>query len=216
MALTAAPPSPGHKPLKRPRQARAKATVQAVFDAFVRIWQRDGWQRLTTRAVALEAGIAIGTLYDYFPSKKALLSGYVRHGIEALIRTVDAQAVEPVGLDWRERLHRLVSLACGSQADALPWFHRDMMLLEAEIAEPKHQRRAHEELAAMWQRVFDACTDLPHPPTAETVRALHRAAWGGRRYAVLVQLTEAERRQWAAEMERLCLAAVLDRRAEAP
>ena len=72
-----APTQAAPRPLKRPRQARARFTVQAIYDAFVRIWQRDGWQRLTTRNVALETGISVGTLYDYFPSKTALLSGYV-------------------------------------------------------------------------------------------------------------------------------------------
>lgn len=71
------PPGPRPKPHKRPTQARAKFTVEAIYQAFVRIWMRDGWQRLTTREVALEAGFAVGTLYDYFPSKEALLSGYI-------------------------------------------------------------------------------------------------------------------------------------------
>lgn len=208
--MSQTPSSSKAKPLKRPTQARAKATVQAIFDAFVRIWQRDGWSRLTTRAVALETGIAIGTLYDYFPSKTALLSGYVRHCIEALLHAVDELAVNPPGLTWRERLHELVTLACGVHPHERPWFHPDMMALEASIAEPKHQRRAHEELAAMWQRVFDACTDLPRPPAPSTVQALHLAVWGGRRYATLVQLDAGGMRQWAAEMERLCVAAVLD------
>ena len=71
-------PAQSHnKPLKRPTQGRAKMTVQAIFDTYVRIWQRDGWERVTTRAVALEAGVAVGTLYDYFPSKQALHSGLV-------------------------------------------------------------------------------------------------------------------------------------------
>ena len=86
------------RPLKRPRQARARFTVQAIYDAFVRIWQRDGWDRLTTRNVALETGIAVGTLYDYFPNKTALLSGYVRHCIEALLAAIDREAVQPAGL----------------------------------------------------------------------------------------------------------------------
>lgn len=198
------PTDPKAKPLKRPTQARAKVTVQAIFDAFVRIWQRDGWARLTTRAVALEAGIAVGTLYDYFPSKAALHSGYVRHCIEALIHAVDTQAVQPAGLAWRDRLHLLVELACGVSAEPPSWFHPDMLSIEPQVAEPKHQRRAHEELCAMWQRVFDACTDLPHQPSPETVRALHLAVWGGRRYAMLVRLDDAQMRRWAAEMERLC------------
>ncbi|MBX3620505.1 MAG: TetR/AcrR family transcriptional regulator [Rhizobacter sp.] len=197
------------KPLKRPTQARAKVTVQAIFDAFVRIWQRDGWARLTTRAVALEAGVAVGTLYDYFPSKTALQSGYVRHCIESLILAVDTQAVQPAGLAWRERVHRLVQLACGV-SDAPPsWFHPDMLAIEPQVAEPKHQRRAHEELCVMWQRVFDACTDLPRRPSPKTVQALHLAVWGGRRYAMLVQLGDAPLRRWAAEMERLCRLALL-------
>ncbi len=203
------PPSAKAKPLKRPTQARAKATVQAIFDAFVRIWQRDGWGRLTTRAVALETGIAVGTLYDYFPSKTALLSGYVRHCIEALVQAVDQQVVQPANLSWQERIHLLVQLACGVHTTDRPWFHRDMLSLEAQMAEPKHQSRAHEELAAMWQRVFDACADLPRRLPASTVRALHLAVWGGRRYGMLVQLDDAQMRQWADEMEQLCRAAVL-------
>jgi AcrR family transcriptional regulator len=202
-------PTPKAKPLKRPKQARAKATVQAIFDAFVRIWQQEGWARLTTRAVALEAGIAVGTLYDYFPSKTALLSGYVRHCIEHLIRAVDEQAAQAEGLSWRERLHRLVQLVCGLDRAELSWFHRDMLELEPQVAEPKHQRRAHEELTAMWQRVFDACTDLPTLPSPQTVEAMHLALWGGRRYAMLVGLSELQMQHWAQEMEQLCVAALL-------
>ncbi|MBC7956351.1 MAG: TetR/AcrR family transcriptional regulator [Cytophagales bacterium] len=197
------------KPLKRPTQARAKATVQAIFDAFVRIWQRDGWGRLTTRSVALEAGIAVGTLYDYFPSKTALQSGYVRYCMETLMHAVDEQAVHRAGLTWQERIHCLVHMVCGVHNPPLAWFHPDMLKLEPLVAEPKHQRRANEELAAMWQRVFDACTDLPQRPSADTVRALHLALWGGRRYAMLVGLDDAQMQQWAAEMERLVCAAVL-------
>ncbi|MET0348335.1 MAG: TetR/AcrR family transcriptional regulator [Rhizobacter sp.] len=192
------------KPLKRPTQARAKVTVQAVFDAFVRIWQRDGWQRLTTRAVALETGIAVGTLYDYFPSKTALLSGYVRHCIETLLSEIDRQAVSPPGLAWTERLDTLVRLCCGVDAPELPWFHRDMLALETEMAEPKHQARANEELAAAWSRVFAACTDLPHPPPDHVVRSLHLAVWGGRRYAMLVQLDADAMARWSADMAALC------------
>ena len=58
MGMTAPTPPASAKPLKRPTQARAKFTVQAIFDALVRIWQRDGWARLTTRSVALETAVA--------------------------------------------------------------------------------------------------------------------------------------------------------------
>lgn len=205
--MSASPTSPaaGVRPLKRPRQARARFTVQAIYDALVRIWQRDGWDKLTTRNVALETGIAVGTLYDYFPNKTALLSGYVRHCIETLIAAIDREAVQPTNLPWTERIHQLTRLVCGVNAPELPWFHPDMLALEAHMAEPRDHRRAHQELVAAWGRVLQACNDLPQPPAPDLAQTLHLAAWGGRRYALLLRLPPEEMQQWACGVEALCL-----------
>jgi len=197
---------PAAKPLKRPTQARAVFTVQAIYDAFVRIWRRDGWDGVSTRAVALETGIAVGTLYDYFPNKAALLSGYVRHCMEQLLRAIEEQAVTPPGLSAEQRLRTLVRLACGADTPELPWFDAGMLALEAGIAEGKHHRRVHEELLAAWTRVFDACTDLPQRPSAQAIQAMHLSVWGGRRYGLLIGLGDIESAAWARQMERLCLA----------
>jgi len=197
---------PAAKPLKRPTQARAVFTVQAIYDAFVRIWRRDGWDGVSTRAVALETGVAVGTLYDYFPNKAALLSGYVRHCMEHLLQAIEQQAVMPIGLTAEERLRTLVRLACGAETPELPWFDAGMLALEAGIAEGKHHRRVHKELLAAWTRVFDACTDLPHRPPADAIQAMHLAVWGGRRYGLLIGLSEKENAEWARQMEGMCLA----------
>ena len=200
------PPVTRSQPLKRPTQARARFTVQAIFDTYVRIWQRDGWAGLTTRAVALEAGVAVGTLYDYFPSKEALHSAYVRHCIERLTQAVDLQVVQPAELSWQQRIHLLIQLLSGMQREELSWFHPDMMELEPLIAEQKYQLRAYAELLAMWQRVMNACTDLPQQPDENLIEALHLAVWGGRRYAMQLRLDEQRMRVWAEQMEALCLA----------
>ncbi len=207
MSSKSAPATPRAKPLKRPTQARARFTVQAIFDTYVRIWQRDGWERLSTRGIALEAGVAVGTLYDYFPSKQALHSGYVRYCIESIIEQIERQAVVPKELAWRERLRLLIHLLAGLD-EALPWFHPDMLELESLIAERKHQQRAYQDLLGTWQRVFDAATDLPAKPSAQTLEALHLAVWGGRRYAMLVRLEPERMSVWAEEMERFCALAL--------
>lgn len=200
------PPVTRSQPLKRPTQARARFTVQAIFDTYVRIWQRDGWAGLTTRAVAQEAGVAVGTLYDYFPSKEALHSGYVRHCIERLIQAVDLQVVEPTELSWQQRIHLLIQILSGMQREELSWFHPDMMELEPLIAEQKYQLRAYDELLAMWRRALGACADLPQPPDESLIEALHLAVWGGRRYALQLRLDEQRMQAWAEQMEALCLA----------
>ena len=199
------------KPLKRPTQARARFTVQAIFDAYVRIWQRDGWAGATTRAVALEAGVAVGTFYDYFPSKQALHSAYVRQCIENLIEVVELRVVIPLELTWQQRLERLVALLSGVDREGLLWFHPEMMELEPQVAEQKHQQRAYAELLAIWERVFAVCSDLPQQPAASLVEALHLAVWGGRRYAMQLRLDDAHMHHWAREMTHICIA-----RLEAP
>jgi AcrR family transcriptional regulator len=148
---------PAAKPLKRPSQARAVFTVQAIYDAFVRIWRRDGWDGVSTRAVALETGVAVGTLYDYFPNKAALLSGYVRHCMEQLLLAIEEQAVTPPGLSAEHRLRTLVRLACGADTPELPWFDAGLLALEAGIAEGKHHRRRSRASAAPWA---SACSFL--------------------------------------------------------
>ena len=197
------------KPLKRPSQARAKFTVQAIYDAFVRIWQSKGWDGLTTRAVALETGIAVGTLYDSFPNKQSLLSGYVRHYIDVLLDAIEQQVIMIPDLDWQQRVQRLVRLTCGMDVPELPYFDSGMLALEHQIAEPKHHRRVYDEISAQWQRAFDACTDLPYRPDPATVKALYLAVWGGRRYLLLAQPQDIEAQTWVAEMERLCHAVLV-------
>ena len=139
----AAVSAPRAKPLKRPSQARARFTVQAIYDAFVRIWQAQGWERLTTRAVALETGISVGTLYEYFPNKQALLSGYVRHAMDVLLATIEKQVVQASDAPWQERLHHLLRLTIGIDAPELPYYDPEMLALEHQIAELKHHRRVH-------------------------------------------------------------------------
>jgi AcrR family transcriptional regulator len=206
------PAAPRSKPLKRPTQARSKFTVQAIYDAFVRIWAAHGWEGVTTRAVALETGIAVGTLYDYFPDKEALLSGYVRHCIEALLARIDTEVVAPTDIDWRERVQRLVRLTCDTQLEGLPAFDHEMLMLEHRVAEPKHHRRVYDELAERWLRAFAACKDLQPAPSPATVHALLTAAWGGRRYRLLVQPesgkshSNSDNSNWVREMQAMVMA----------
>jgi AcrR family transcriptional regulator len=193
--------NPRAKPLKRPTQARAVFTVEAIYQAFVRIWQRDGWSGLTTREVALEAGVAIGTLYDYFPSKEALLSGYIRHRLDALLQQMDELIVQATEQDWHTRIKRLIRLTCDPDDDHQPLFNHAVLLIEHQFAEPKHHRRVFDELSQKWHEAFAACSDLPVPPSQATVDAWVIMAWGGRRYCVTTQPAAGQTAAWLSEME---------------
>jgi len=71
------PRTPPNTARKRPRQERAQATVDAILDATAHILVRDGYDNLSTNRVAQRAGVSIGSLYQYYPNKEALVGELV-------------------------------------------------------------------------------------------------------------------------------------------
>lgn len=165
------------RPAKAPRQRRSKFTVTAIYDAFVRIWRRDGPRAATMRSVALESGFAVGTLYEYFPNIDALRSGYLRHLMDGILRQLDAQVEQGQG-PWRERLQRFVATCCDPAHSG--WYDRDLLRLEASLATDGDHARFFERLRRRWAALL-AGWDGPQPGPAE-VAALVLVVWGARRY----------------------------------
>lgn len=197
------PVKPLPKPRKRPVQDRARFTIQAIYDAYVRIWRRDGPDAVTTRAVAEEAGFAIGTLYEYFPNQAALHSGYVRHTIDWLLGEIERQTRDQSGGDWRARLRTLVEATCGA-GPRQPFFDVEMLHRIGDIAESWHHQRVFEELAAAWAQAVRAWDDLDPQPPAATVDTLVLLLWGARRYALLLDRVGDRLDGWVAETDRIC------------
>ena len=68
-------------PRKLPRQARSRALVDAILDAAARILEEQGREALNTNLVADKAGVSIGSLYQYFPNRDAIIAAVAdRHG----------------------------------------------------------------------------------------------------------------------------------------
>src|ERR1043165_2407897 len=59
---------------REPRQGRSRQTVQAVLGAVPRVIRREGVDAVTTNRIAEAAGVSIGSLYQYFPDKKAIFT----------------------------------------------------------------------------------------------------------------------------------------------
>jgi AcrR family transcriptional regulator len=77
-------PSGRLAPRKLPKQARSETTVQAIVEAAAQVFERHGYAAGTTNRIAERAGVSIGSLYQYFPNKDAILLALVqRHLAEA-------------------------------------------------------------------------------------------------------------------------------------
>jgi AcrR family transcriptional regulator len=78
-----------YQPRKTPIQRRSTVTVEAISEATIQVLLAVGLERLTTTRVAERAGVSVGTLYQYYPNKQALL-----HAVLEIHLTKVAQAVE--------------------------------------------------------------------------------------------------------------------------
>jgi AcrR family transcriptional regulator len=89
------PRRPRTSPRKKPRQQRSQETVDCILDATARVLCSTGYDRASTNRIALAAGVSVGSLYQYFPSKEALVAALVeRHTAQmtSLLKTKIAEA----------------------------------------------------------------------------------------------------------------------------
>ncbi|MHB8798151.1 MAG: TetR/AcrR family transcriptional regulator [Thermoanaerobaculia bacterium] len=77
-------------PRKRPAQARARETVEAILEAAVDLFSSKGYARTSTNHLAARAGVSVGSLYQYFPNKDAILTALLARHLEAVHDAVDA------------------------------------------------------------------------------------------------------------------------------
>ncbi len=71
-------------PRKAPSQERSRATIEVILTATARILQRDGFDRASTNRIAHAAGVSVGSLYQYFPSKEALVAALVERHMDQM------------------------------------------------------------------------------------------------------------------------------------
>lgn len=99
-------------PRKEPQQARSVATVSAILEGVAQVLETDGFERMTTTRVAARAGTSVGTLYQYFPSKDALLVAAVNEKMaridRALSRVFELPATAPLAAHIRVMIQALI------------------------------------------------------------------------------------------------------------
>ncbi|MBS62315.1 TetR/AcrR family transcriptional regulator [Salinisphaera sp.] len=170
------------RPRKKPTQPRAVFTVQAIYDGFVRIWRRDGPAAATTRAIAAETGYSVGTIYDYFPNRTALLAGYYEHCIDRLCEQLVAADTDSADRPWPARLRLLVQRLYGQSSDS-PYFDREMLTRESLVANPGRQQHAFEKCSACVYELIQGWPDRPGAVSRRHVDTLVQTVWGSMRYA---------------------------------
>jgi len=97
------------EPRKTPVQARSVASVDAILEATLQVLLQVGKERLTTTRVASRAGVSVGTLYQYFPNKSALLQAALRRHMVEVAEAVEVVCKEQRGARLQPMVTALIS-----------------------------------------------------------------------------------------------------------
>lgn len=85
------------KPRKFPVQARSAVTVEALHIATIQVLIQEGVSRCTTTRIAERAGMSVGSLYQYYPNRDALLAGVLEKHLEGIAAAVERTCQEHRG-----------------------------------------------------------------------------------------------------------------------
>jgi len=110
-------------PRKRPRQARSKATVDSILEATTQVLVKHGFDALTTNAVATAAGCSIGSLYQYFPNKEALVLALINRHLDEMNSAVFAELTRVAKLPLAQAARAVIELTIRAHA-VNPELHR--------------------------------------------------------------------------------------------
>jgi AcrR family transcriptional regulator len=103
------------RPLTNPRknasQERSRATVAALVDATARILVREGFDKASTNRIAAVAGVSVGSLYQYFPSKEALVAAVIDRHNRQIMQTVRGELADAMNQPVEKAVRKLVAVA---------------------------------------------------------------------------------------------------------
>lgn len=148
-------------PRKKPKQERARQTVEAILEAAAQVFDSQGYARSTTDRIAERAGVSVGSLYQYFPGKDAILVALAERHADEGVRQVRALLAAVGGKEGLARvklepllrlfIERLVALH-----QSQPRLHR-LLFVETPLPKQRHQRLqvTEDELAAELVRLFE-------------------------------------------------------------
>jgi AcrR family transcriptional regulator len=154
------PAKPQHafKPRKQPVQARSEATVSALFEASIQVLLGVGYRRFTTTRVAERAGVSVGSLYQYFPNRQALITAVIERYLAGLRATIEQHCRELRGRPLDRQVTGLVEAVIAAK-----WEHIEVSraLHEplADIGGAELVRGSAVKAAAAVAEVLRSCAD---------------------------------------------------------
>jgi AcrR family transcriptional regulator len=116
---------------RRPRQARSQQRVEHLLNTAAQLFDEMGYEAVTTNAIAARAGISIGSLYQFFPNKQAVVDALVERYLREMAVVFTFEAAQPLRTTIDQMIDKL-ALFTASHAGFQTLF------VEADVAHHIH------------------------------------------------------------------------------
>ena len=134
---------------KIPKQDRSRFTIEAILDATAQLLEVDSANSVTTNHIARHAGISIGTLYQYFPNKTAVLFALADRGRHSRAREV---------------IDRLATLEAGTVKEVTRQIIRTLIAVHSNTRTERQLT-----ILTMMQKLESPVVDLPIDDVASLI-----------------------------------------------
>ncbi len=95
---------------RQPAQRRSARRVERMLDACAELLDEAGYEALSTTRIAERAGVAIGSVYQFFPDKRAITQELTRRNVEEFVRRVDRTFLEEEYRGWWEAVDAIIDI----------------------------------------------------------------------------------------------------------
>jgi AcrR family transcriptional regulator len=150
------------KPRKHPVQDRSRETVEVILEATARVLVDVGYDRASTNKVAAVAGVSVGSLYRYFPSKEALVAALCERHQAAMLAVCEDKLLElrdaPIELAAREIVRAILRAQSVN-----PRLHRILIEQVPRVGKLRSIDTARERIAEVVRAYLEARRDELRP-----------------------------------------------------
>lgn len=149
-------------PRKRASQQRSRALVDALVEATARILVKDGFDRASTNRIAAAAGVSVGSLYQYFPSKEALVAAVLERHDREIMQVVRDALAEVAGQPLEPATRRLVAAAIAAHR-VNPELHRVLAEQTPRTGALANMETFNREIYGLFRAYLEAHSDELRP-----------------------------------------------------
>jgi AcrR family transcriptional regulator len=146
------------KPRKQPVQARSSVTLDILHVAAIQVLKSEGLDGCTTTRVAERAGVSVGSLYQYYPNRDALLAGVLNRHLEEVTDAIENVCREHEGKGLDELGRRLVSAFLAVKF-ADPAAAKVLYEVAGERGGPQKVARAQQQITGAIAHALETASD---------------------------------------------------------